>query len=197
MKALTLKQPWASLLFTPVYDEMGSLERLGIKRIETRSWGTGYRGDLLITTSLTPDNSYRVFDNFTEPPRCRYCGCMNQMACPGGCYWVEEDLCSTCAIMAEPMGKAIGVVELYDVRKMLPEHQDDACCLVYPKASSWFLRKPRPILPFDIKGQLSIWEADVNPEDFIFLETPGHPEWGYNHIGTPSGAGGNRKEVLP
>ena len=29
--------------------------------------------------------------------RCRVCGCPDDHACPGGCYWVEEDLCSACA----------------------------------------------------------------------------------------------------
>lgn len=28
---------------------------------------------------------------------CRVCGCDDFHACPGGCYWVEEDLCSACA----------------------------------------------------------------------------------------------------
>ena len=29
--------------------------------------------------------------------RCRVCGCTWNNACEGGCYWVEEDLCSKCA----------------------------------------------------------------------------------------------------
>jgi hypothetical protein len=29
--------------------------------------------------------------------RCRHCGCTDDHACPGGCYWVEDDLCSECA----------------------------------------------------------------------------------------------------
>lgn len=28
---------------------------------------------------------------------CRVCGCTDDMACPGGCWWVEPDLCSRCA----------------------------------------------------------------------------------------------------
>lgn len=28
---------------------------------------------------------------------CRVCGCTKNNACLGGCYWVEEDLCSACA----------------------------------------------------------------------------------------------------
>ena len=27
---------------------------------------------------------------------CRECGCTWNNACPGGCYWVEFDLCSEC-----------------------------------------------------------------------------------------------------
>lgn len=29
--------------------------------------------------------------------KCRVCGCDWFHACTGGCYWVEEDLCSSCA----------------------------------------------------------------------------------------------------
>lgn len=28
--------------------------------------------------------------------RCRLCGCTDNHACPGGCWWVEPDLCSAC-----------------------------------------------------------------------------------------------------
>lgn len=31
-----------------------------------------------------------------EPRKCRVCGCIDYDACPGGCYWVEEDLCNRC-----------------------------------------------------------------------------------------------------
>lgn len=39
MKAITLQQPWATLV------------AIGAKRIETRSWRTAYRGPLVITAS--------------------------------------------------------------------------------------------------------------------------------------------------
>ncbi len=29
-------------------------------------------------------------------PRCRRCRCTNRRACPGGCFWIEPDLCSAC-----------------------------------------------------------------------------------------------------
>jgi hypothetical protein len=31
---------------------------------------------------------------------CRSCGCTDDDACAGGCWWVEEDLCSSCADLA-------------------------------------------------------------------------------------------------
>ena len=32
-----------------------------------------------------------------DEPRCRVCGCTEERPCPGGCYWVADDLCSRCA----------------------------------------------------------------------------------------------------
>ncbi len=43
MKALSLKQPWATLIAS------------GQKTIETRMWPTNYRGELLICSSKKPD----------------------------------------------------------------------------------------------------------------------------------------------
>lgn len=34
-------------------------------------------------------------------PVCRVCGCTQNNACPGGCYWIEEYLCSRCAEMSK------------------------------------------------------------------------------------------------
>ena len=31
-----------------------------------------------------------------ELPACRVCGCTEHNACPDGCWWIEEDLCSNC-----------------------------------------------------------------------------------------------------
>ncbi len=32
---------------------------------------------------------------FTERS-CKVCGCTDNNACEGGCYWIAEDLCSQC-----------------------------------------------------------------------------------------------------
>jgi len=34
--------------------------------------------------------------------KCRVCGCTQNRACPGGCYWVEPDLCSACTDHEQP-----------------------------------------------------------------------------------------------
>lgn len=38
-----------------------------------------------------------IYEFEEDEKRCRVCGCTWNNACPGGCYWVEEDLCSQCA----------------------------------------------------------------------------------------------------
>ncbi|GAA4743005.1 ASCH domain-containing protein [Flavisolibacter ginsenosidimutans] len=55
-KALSLLQPWASLVVT------------GIKKIETRSWQTAYRGTLFVHASLGKKGKVLV----NEPPFSKY-----------------------------------------------------------------------------------------------------------------------------
>lgn len=50
MKALSVRQPWASMIAQ------------GHKTIEWRSWRTHYRGPLLICSGKTPDAVYLAFD---------------------------------------------------------------------------------------------------------------------------------------
>lgn len=38
---------------------------------------------------------------------CRVCGCTWTNACAGGCYWVEQDLCSSCAYQDKEMKSLI------------------------------------------------------------------------------------------
>ncbi|KAF5051099.1 hypothetical protein DSECCO2_422620 [anaerobic digester metagenome] len=41
-------------------------------------------------------NEYDYCIKYISNRKCRVCGCTEDNACPGGCYWVEEDLCSEC-----------------------------------------------------------------------------------------------------
>lgn len=169
MKALTVKQPWAQLLFT----QHPILPDRGIKMYETRTWDSSYRGDLLITTSKKPDQHYKPIDEMRGV--CRVCGCIDQRACPGGCYWanVEHDLCSQCRGF-EKHGYAIGVVEMVNCFpfRNTPEYILKACCEFYPGYCFDF-KNPRFIQPFEIKGKLGIWDADIEMKDLTFI-TPAY-----------------------
>lgn len=43
--------------------------------------------------------------------KCRVCGCTDISACPGGCYWVEDDLCSECVEVDEEIEIEIEIEE--------------------------------------------------------------------------------------
>ena len=58
---------------------------------------------------------------------CRKCGCTDNHACPGGCYWIEPDLCSRCAAPGFWMGETSGVLRpavmaYLEHRPLTPEH---------------------------------------------------------------------------
>lgn len=72
-------------------------------------------------------------------------------------------ICSSQNPKIEPYGKALCVVELYDIKPMQKEHEKKACIKVYPKAQAWFLRNIRPINPpIPIKGQLNVFDIKLN-----------------------------------
>ncbi|MDX9691962.1 MAG: hypothetical protein RBT45_05840 [Acholeplasmataceae bacterium] len=42
------------------------------------------------------DTGYVISDIEYKKSKCRECGCDDDHACKGGCYWVKPDLCSQC-----------------------------------------------------------------------------------------------------
>lgn len=71
-------------------------------------------------------------------------------------------ICSSQYPKIEPVGCALCIVELYNVKPMSKEHEKDACIQVYPKAHAWFLRNLRPINPpISVKGSLGIFNLDL------------------------------------
>lgn len=78
-------------------------------------------------------------------------------------YGGDLVICSSQNPKIEPYGKAICIVELYDIKPMQKEHEEKACIKVYPKAQAWFLKNIRPINPpIPVKGQLNIFKLDLN-----------------------------------
>lgn len=71
-------------------------------------------------------------------------------------------ICSSQNPKIEPYGKALCIVELYDVRAMTKKDEVKACIKLYPKAQAWLLRNLRPINPpITVKGTLSIFDLKL------------------------------------
>lgn len=116
MKALSVKQPYASLIAQ------------GIKTIETRLWFTAYRGELLIVSSKRPR-----LKNSGNPR------------------------------VYLPTGQALAVLNVFDCRPMTKDDEMAAMCDLYPGAYAWCLNNIRPVVPFEVEGQLGLYEVpDVN-----------------------------------
>lgn len=140
MKAISLLQPWATLVV------------MGAKKIETRSWQTKYRGELLIHASVGKKGMYLMddpdFKKFLTP-------------------LFMDDPRNTFAF-----GAIIGRVELTIIRttgelvaaNMFQEHiqlsnQEKAFGDYTPGRYAWELKNPVMFdKPIPFKGSLSIWE---------------------------------------
>ena len=63
----------------------------------------------LIDKGICPECMGALFEDHKECShcgwpdiqRCRVCGCTHYNPCDGGCWWVEDDLCSACAVGEE------------------------------------------------------------------------------------------------
>jgi activating signal cointegrator 1 len=137
MKCLTLWQPYATLVAT------------GLKRIETRSWGTGYRGPLLIHAAAKQDDETRAL--FRE---------VNEIL-------VSHRLLDLLDIL--PYGAVVAACELVDVFRMptedmLPFPTDiDLSSLEMafgdyrPGRYGWQLENVRPLGPIPWRGMQGLW----------------------------------------
>jgi predicted DNA-binding transcriptional regulator AlpA len=152
-RAISLHQPWASLV------------ALGIKRYETRSWSTKFRGKLLICSAkkkYVPDISFvnKVFDlkDVRQFDRTRL------------------DFIGTNTEYVEflPLGKILCVTDLVDCLKMesYPKHKENIILEDVPELEqlcgdwqavryAWELANlmtlPKPI---PIKGKQGLWIPD-------------------------------------
>lgn len=123
MKALSIRQPWAELIAS------------GVKTIETRTWKTKYRGDILICASKKIDGAA-------------------ESAFKGTVFQFE--------LRPSDLGVATCIASLIDCRRM---NMDDAkAALCNPPdagAYAWVLEDVKRIEPFQIKGQLGLFEVTI------------------------------------
>jgi hypothetical protein len=135
MKAISVKQPWAELIARAE------------KTIETRTWQTKYRGDLLICASAKPAEWLKMRPKIVHPSKGIWCDARDD---------ADEDF-----EFFYHFSKALCIVELYDVEKMNVTHEVDAVCQVYPGAYAWHLRNIRCVDPFFVKGQLNLFNVEI------------------------------------
>ena len=144
MKALSIWQPWAQLL------------AVGVKHDETRSWGTSYRGPILIHAAKRKMNYSTEFIGLHRSPFYKYFKVMG--------YGAYEN------ILALPHGAIIGMAELVDCRKIDQEYHDfvrDFCRSDYAfgdfTVGRYAWRMEKPVLfkePIPAAGKQGLWNWD-------------------------------------
>ena len=130
MKALSITEPYATLI------------RNGIKKIETRSWKTNYRGDLLIHASSTRiPKEYRLnkeLMNLVDIDDLHF----GQIVCK--CLLVD------CIEMTDEVIK--------DIKENYPT---EYVCGFYEKGRyAWILEDIQPVNDIKVKGCLGLWDCD-------------------------------------
>lgn len=139
MKALSIKQPWASLI---IY---------GGKDIENRTWGTSYRGRILILASKER--------NEWEFEAARHLIQEKGLAKEYDVLpWMND-------------GGVIGSVELVDCAR-----KSDSPWFCGPVG--WVLKNPKPLVFRPVKGRLGLWdmeypESSVGYSLVLFLDVDG------------------------
>jgi hypothetical protein len=141
MKALTLTQPWATLV------------AIGAKKVETRSWSTNYRGLLAIHAAKGfPELAQQVC--FTEPFRSVL---LHQSS--ARIIWNRQTKSSDF-----PLGQVIAIAQLVNViavEKYLAVGQEAAFGDYSAGRFAWILKDLKILeTPVSAKGSLGLWNWD-------------------------------------
>ena len=140
MKAISIWQPWASLI--------------GIKMIETRSWPTSYRGELLVCAAKRNDQKQAAYLAQKEIQ---------------SVLWPLSPLgCSRPVEMRDlPFGKAIAVVDLVDCLPVA-EISDSVIRRELPFGDftegrfGWIFENVRKIEPFPVLGRQGLFNVELH-----------------------------------
>ena len=132
MKALSLWQPWASFVAE------------GHKTIETRSWSTRYRGELLICAAKKTGSKLR-----------------------GERVFLEEALGVKLVDKKIPLGQAVAIVDLVDCRSITYTLIDSISPKEYVLGNyeigryAWILENIRKIEPFPVIGRQGLFNVNI------------------------------------
>jgi hypothetical protein len=143
MKAISLLQPWASLVV------------IGAKKIETRSWNTTYRGELLIHASKKFSDDLKEIASNTP---------FKEVLTEAGLLKIRRGFYFTECEFNLPTGAIIGQVNLnlttrFDGEEVWLTDREKAFGDVSPGRYGWLLTDPKKFtVPIPAKGSLGLWE---------------------------------------
>lgn len=148
MKALTLTQPWATLV------------AIGAKRIETRGWSTDYRGPLAIHAAKGWSKE-AVKLAFVEPFRSvlAAAGYKTFSALPRAC------VVATCELVACKPIDVNGLASApWDLERWPFDEQEQAFGDYTPGRYAWLLASVQPfVVPMSARGMLGLWNWEGLP----------------------------------
>lgn len=143
MKAITLYQPWASLV------------AIGAKTIETRSWGTAHRGPLLIHAAR----------RWTAAEQFAYFRSRDALVLAGWSHPRAEYLRD-----GKHLGCIVAVSRLADCREMreAPDGLDGRLGTYGPGRYGWVLEDVRPLpTPVPWPGERRLWDVPEKLADLV------------------------------
>jgi hypothetical protein len=160
MKVISLLQPWASLVV------------LGHKKIETRSWNTKYRGELLIHASLPRKHAI----DLAIQPFFYEClgGLRGVYDLPVGAIIGKVNLKYTAKTdnVVEWDSKSVAMVGDEEITLIHLSKQELAFGDYSPGRYGWLLSDPVQFAkPIPCKGSLSIWDLSKELEH-LFVTMP-------------------------
>lgn len=148
IKALSLWQPWASLI------------ALGAKRYETRSWVTSYRGPLLICASKKW--SAEIEDLLLVEP---FKSALNDLIQTDG---IRTGVAVCVAELVDTFEMCDGYMRRTgtndEIAYEYPDGNEKAFGLWVPGRFAWKLENIRTFNPFAVTGRQGLFEVDVNPD---------------------------------
>jgi hypothetical protein len=151
MKTLSLLQPWATLVV------------MGAKKIETRSWNTKYRGEILIHASANKKEAELLCGVPGKDPFKRFIRHCTDL--PFGAIIGKANIVST-ATTTELLSSNMFIkdIQLTDQEKAFGDYT--------PGRYGWLLKDAIQFRnPVKAKGSLSLWEhPDIHEEEIICPE---------------------------
>lgn len=144
MKALTLTQPWATLV------------AIGAKRIETRSWRTSYRGALAIHAAKGfPKWARETCEEF------EFARELGPNPLPLGAVVATCRLVSCIPTLALQSNRLIEVPNVACCDPFYLDDHERAFGDYFPGRWAWLLADVEPCDPIPAKGALSLWDWEA------------------------------------